>query len=75
MTRYIASRDSGEVFLDGELCHNVVECDDELGFVIRFKQPLTMNEACDTIEREIVLGRVVVARTIRPTLAQVRGKR
>lgn len=77
MTRYLAGRDNGEVFLDGEPCRDVVECDDELGFVIRYKRTeagrLVLNDACDTIQREIVLGRVVVARTVKPTLAQVRG--
>lgn len=38
MTRYLAGRDNAEVFLDGEPCRDVVECDDELGFVVRYKR-------------------------------------
>jgi hypothetical protein len=79
MTRYLAGKDHGDVFLDGCECHDVVECDDELGFVIRCKRNdagrLVLNEARDTIIREVVLGRVVVVRTVTPTLKQARGSK
>lgn len=79
MTRYLAGKDHCEVLLDGEPCTDVVECDDELGFVIRYKRTeagrLVLNESRDTIIREVVLGRVMVIRTVTPTLKKVRGKR
>jgi hypothetical protein len=79
MTRYIAGRDKVEVILNGQHCSDVIECDDELGFVIRYKRTeagrLVLNAARDTIIREVVLGRVIVAQTIRPTLKQAREKR
>lgn len=79
MTRYLAGKDYGVVFLDGELCADVEECDDELGFVIRHKRTeagrLALNDARDKIIREVVLGHVIVVRTVTPTLAKTRGKR
>ena len=79
MTRYLAVRDNAEVFLDGEPCRDVVECDDELGFVIRYKRTeagrLVLNAARDTIQREVLLGQVVVARTVTPTLTRVRDRK
>lgn len=79
MTRYLAGKDHGDVYLDGCECHDVVECDDELGFVIRCKRTdtgrLVLNEALDKIINEVVLGSVVVVRTVTPTLKQARAKR
>jgi hypothetical protein len=79
MTRYLAGRDTCDVFLDGGECFDVVECDDELGFVIRFKRDadgkLMLSEAHDTILQEVVLGHVMVVRTVNPTITEARRRR